>query len=138
MDKCEGGVEIDSGPCSVCGAMPSDRCRRPGPDPRDKRIAELEATLDKWTAGACRDKRIAELEQHIVKQGDEFSTLTERYLELEQENERLREIVQGSKTIWLERAAEIAESLRVNGGPASQHWVAEAIRAEIEDTDLEG
>jgi rubrerythrin len=96
-------------------------------------------TVFSWGDLCEMRKRIAELEQHSSKQACEIVGLHERLQlaanmrsELEQENERLREIVQGSKTIWLEIAAEIAESLRVNGGPASQHWVAEAIRAELE------
>ena len=43
MDKrlCEGGIEIDDGPCRKCGRLPSDRCGRPQQDQRDAEIERL-------------------------------------------------------------------------------------------------
>lgn len=32
MNKCKGGIEIDGGPCSKCGAWPSDACGFPLPE----------------------------------------------------------------------------------------------------------
>ena len=59
---CEGGVEIGTGPCAVCGRTWRENCGRPLPDPRNARIVELEAELTaaRAEAEATRLKRVAE------------------------------------------------------------------------------
>lgn len=44
---CEGGYELPSRDraCERCGAGPKDHCGHPGVDPRDARIAALEARI---------------------------------------------------------------------------------------------
>ena len=42
---CEGGIEIDDGPCHKCGRLPSQSCGSPLPDPRD---AEIERLRQGW------------------------------------------------------------------------------------------
>jgi len=40
---CAAGVVVSDAPCHVCGRTAKEPCGRPGMDPRDRRIAELEA-----------------------------------------------------------------------------------------------
>ena len=81
--RCVGGVLIDAGPCSKCGAMPNESCRRPMPDPE---LTALRANL------AASEYDCEQVRDELTEAGNREAALRARVAELE-EVARLAEVV---------------------------------------------